>query len=451
MMKQEKMNGEHGMGKKTRFLILILLLVTVFLHAQENDGFGFDDTDGFGFKSPSGFSVNIGGEVSAGFTGFFEYFDSADEIKSIRLGDIFLGSLDFAASTSFAEGLVKLNLRPVFDGSSPVALDEAFVRAFFGPVSVLGGLKKLSWGRADSFGTLDVINPLDYRDLTKLSDPQSVKIARPMIHADWSIASFSKLELVFVPWFEGHKFDASGRWMPNQMKSLLGMGIDIGSYYPDTGTLEYAQAASRFTTSIAFFDLGFQYYYGRLKRPSLVLRMTPAPLPLVDYSRIHQIGFDMAALIAGFNIRAEAGANITNDLDGTDGTVENPSIVWSLGFDRDLFWGINLNLQGAGSLRLFHDSIGASIAEDCEAETDLSSTRLTGIISKKFLRDELEIKLTGLWGIEDMDFLLMPSIIWSRNDLSAELSVGVFGGDREGELGQYRDNGFAKIVLSYKF
>jgi hypothetical protein len=122
-----------------------------------------------------------------------------------------------------------------------------------------------------------------------------------------------------------------------------------------------------------------------------------------------------------------------------------------LGFDRDLFSGVNLNLQGTGRLRLFHDRIGANPAEDVEAGSNLSSTRITGVISRSFLSNELELKATGIWGIEDRDFLVMPAIGWSRNDVSVELSAGFFGGEREGELGQYRDNSFVRLSLSYSF
>ena len=428
-----------------KYLFLILLLAPIILYAQ--DGFGFDEFD-FGF---SGASVSIGGEASAELKGFFDDFGSTDRIKNIKPGDIFSGNLTFGASGSAAEGLVSLNLFPVFDGSSPVQIDEAFVRAFFGPFTVTGGLRKLSWGKADSFGPLDVINPIDFSDLSNISDPQGVKISRPLIHADWAFGSFSKLEAVFVPWFQGDTFATSGRWTPSQVKALLETGINVDDYYPETDTLEYAQAGLRFTTSLGASDLGFQYYYGRLPRPAVTLRLSPTPEPLVNYNNYHQIGVDFAQVIAGFNLRAEAGANITSDLDGDDGTVENPAIVWSLGFDRDLFLGLNLNLQGTGRVRLFHNRIGSSIFQDCEAGSDLTSTRITGIISRKFLRDELELKLTGLWGIEDKDFLLMPAIGWSRNDVSVELSAGFFGGDEKGELGQYRDNAFARLSLSYSF
>jgi hypothetical protein len=429
-----------------KVLILVILFIPAALHAQ--DGFGFGD---FGFSGPQGFSVSIGGEVSAELRGFFDDFSSADKIKNSRAGDIFSGSLEFKASGTAAEALISLNLAPVFDGSSPVEIDEAFVRAFFGPLTVTGGLRKLTWGKADSFGPLDVINPIDYSDLAYISDPQSLKISRPMIHFDWSLGAFSKLEAVFVPWFQGDLFATSGRWMPGQVKELQNIGINIDDFYPETNTLEFAQAGLRFTTSARSSDFGLQYYFGRLKRPAVNLLFTPLPAPVVNYNYYHQIGADFARVIAGLNIRAEAAVNLTSDLDGDDATVENPAFVWSLGFDRDIFAGINLNLQGTGRVRLFHDKISDNPLEDIEAGSGLSSTRISGIISRKFFRDELELKLTSLWGIEDRDFLFMPAIGWSRNDVKLELLTGFFAGDKEGELGQYRDNSFVRLSLSYSF
>ena len=402
--------------------ILFLLFIPVLIYAQE--GFGFGEPDAFGFASPHGFSVRISGEAGAEFTGFFDDFGSAERIRETQAGDVFFGSLDFNAAGSTAEGVIRLNLALVFDGSSPIEIDEAFVRAFFGPAAITGGLRKLTWGKADSFGPLDVINPIDYSDLSKLSDPQNIKIGRPMIHVDWSLSSFSRLEAVFIPWFQGDKFARSGRWAPSQVKALLDAGINIDGFYPETNTLEYAQAGLRFTTSLGSSDLGFQYYFGRSPRPIVSFPSASSPLPAIHYDYFQQIGADFARVISGFNIRAEAGLNITGDLDEYE-------VVWSLGFDRDLFHRINLNLQGTGRER--------------------GSTRITGIISRSFLRDELELKATCIWGIEDRDFLFKPAIGWSRNDVSVELSAGFFGGDREGELGQYRDNSFLRVGLLYRF
>jgi hypothetical protein len=459
---------------KTLFLCsLVFVCLTAALAAQDFDFEDFEDfEDGGDFEAPG--IVKIKGEVSAELKGFFNDFRSPEKRGRIDFGDIFSGRLDFSVSGAAAEGIINLDIQPSRNDASPVDIDEAYLRAFLGPVNIEGGLRKLTWGKADSFGPLDLINPLDYSDLSALTDPESLKIARPMIHLSWNMGDFSKLEAVFVPWFRGHSFAASERWMPAQIGGLipglisanptLAPGLsqfDINKYYKEHKTsLEYAQAGVRFATSAGSSDFGFQYYFGRLPRPAAKIDKmklaSSSPPPddwlNIDYNRYHHAGVDFARVIAGFNVRAEAGANITDDTDGKDGAVYNPSLVWSLGFDRDLFWAINLNLQGSGSVRLFHDEIGANpYSVDTEAGKDLTSTRITAKLSRKFFRDEFEIKTTGLWGIEDRDFLIMPGIVWSRSDLSVELSAGFFGGEKDGELGQYRDNGFVKTTLSYKF
>jgi hypothetical protein len=148
----------------------------------------------------------------------------------------------------------------------------------------------------------------------------------------------------------------------------------------------------------------------------------------------------------------ETALNITEDIEGDRADVYNPSFAWSTGFDRDLFDFINGNFQVVETIRHFHDKIGADpLAIDTEAGKDLSSTRLTLILSKKFFRDKLELKATGLWDIEEEGFLIMPGIVYGSNGVSVELKCGFFGGDKEGELGQYRDNHFVKTILTYSF
>jgi hypothetical protein len=509
--------------KKLNWTVIIFLLIRGFAFSQEftfgdesSNDFGFDS--GFGESGMAGastFGVKISGEISAEIRGFYDEMNSAGAIKNMELGDIFSGELNFSASGTAADAVVNLKLAPVFDKpASPVSIDEAYLRAYFGPVNVEAGIRKLSWGKADSFGPLDVINPLDYSDLSKMNDLQGIKIARPMIHASWGMGTFSKLEAVFVPFYKGHVFAGEGPWTPAEFSNkyasiesdltaavtsyVMSSGLsvnemlafqsahgaylenefrkilspdNINGFYP-ANSLKYAQAGLRFTTTVASSDFGFQYYFGRLPRPVFTYTIDTSSLlfpseadkipdgghPYVnadsihinlDYNYYHQIGIDFARIIAGFNLRAEAGVNITKDPDGKDEEVYNPSLIYSLGFDRDLFWGININLQGTGGVRFFHSQI--KNPRDVEAGKDMTSTRITAVLSKKFLRDELELKATGLWGIEDSDFFIIPALIWSKNEVSAELQAGFFGGDRKGELGQYRDNSYIKAILKYSF
>ncbi|MDR2051914.1 MAG: hypothetical protein LBP80_00725 [Treponema sp.] len=443
-----------------RFLsagILFALILAAPLSAQDF-GFGFDDGedsaasfDGGG----SGPSVAVNGEVSSSMTGYID--DFSEGASHVKPGDIFSGKLNFSANVSAAEGVIKLKLKP---SENPVSIDEAYVRAYFGSFDIEGGLRKLTWGKADSFGPLDVINPLDtseiYPAMADNNDLMGLKIARPLIHASLRLGQFSKLEGVFVPNFEPYRFAESGRWVPAQMKLLSSYNVELVP--PDMATLEYAQAGLRFTTTLGPSDLGVQYYYGRLTQPAVNIVIGQPVRAELLYNPYHQVGIDYAQVIFGFNIRAEFAANITEDLEGDDGSVYNPALAWSLGFDRDLFLGINLNVQANETIRLMNDKLGSgdfvkalSGGFDIEGGKDMTATRITATLSRKFLRDEFELRAAAVWGVEDQDFVVMPALIWTKGDVKIACSGGIFGGDEEGQLGQYRDNHFVKIGIAYTF
>ena len=146
------------------------------------------------------------------------------------------------------------------------------------------------------------------------------------------------------------------------------------------------------------------------------------------------------------------GANITSDIDGGDGLVYNPAVVWSAGFDRAMPGGIAVNLQINESIRPRYNRVGEDPLFDAEAETHPTATQLTFRADKKLFGDKLELRATAIWGIEDMDCYVIPALTWTQGDIILEVSGGVFGGkDRLGELSQYRDNHFIKTLLTYKF
>jgi hypothetical protein len=293
-------------------------------------------------------------------------------------------------------------------------------------------------------GPLDVVNPLDMSDLSGMSDPLSLKIARPLVHASLRFGQFSKLEGVFVPNFEPGRFAVSGPWASPQMTLLSSLTP------PDTTTLDYAQAGLRFTTTITnTADIGAQYYYGRLTTPAITITSTSPPAGSIAYNHYHQIGVDYAQVLFDFNVRAEFAVNITEDLGGDDGGVYNPSLAWSFGFDRDLFWGINLNAQCNETIRLLDSEIRAP--GDIEADNDVTSTRITAALSKKFLRDELGVEAAALWDMESGACLVMPGLTWTKDDVAVKLLAGIFAGRDEGIFGQFHDNSFIKASIKYSF
>jgi len=497
------------MLKRIMLIVFAVIFSCGFIWAQDfGFGFGFaDDNDdneqdigsftafapvssGFG----SSLSVSIGGEVSAGIVGYFDEMSKAaseNDAQFINTRDMFMfsGKLNFLANSSFAKGVINLKLIPAL---VPVSIDEAYLSAFFGGFEISAGLKKLAWGKADQPGPLDVINMPDASKIfVEMADSQSlmnVKLATPMIHASYRFGMFSKIEGVFLPSFEitsmavSSLFSEAGpmlslvsappsiRWIPPQMLDLLKSIQDEKLKFNKTETsgLDYAQAGLRFTTSIVSADVGVQYFYGRMYQPAAKFHLPNIYPPSFEflYNPYHQIGLDYAQVLFGFNVRAEFAANITEDIKGDDGHIYNPSLGWSFGFDRDIFTGFNVNFQANQSIRLLNDKVGSSkdpiisnlfpMPElnpnyDVEADKSITSTRLTAMLSYKFLRDELELRAAVVWGIEDNDAAIMPSLIWVKDDFRAALSGGFFAGDSKGQLGQYKDNNFLKISITYMF
>jgi hypothetical protein len=163
------------MKKNTCLLVLPALLAAFLaapLPAQDAGGEfnpfgGLDDEPAAASDTGRGNGVTVGGEISAGLTGYIK--DMKEDAGNIQAGDIVKGSVAFSAKGDSAEAFVNLQAAPVFDDpKSSVWLDEAYMTVFFGAFTVDAGLRKLTWGRADYEGPLDVINPMDYSDLSEI-------------------------------------------------------------------------------------------------------------------------------------------------------------------------------------------------------------------------------------------------------------------------------------------
>jgi hypothetical protein len=441
--------------KKVLTAALFALLAIPFPLAAQEFGFGFgDDSDAAVSESGGGappLAVSVSGKVGMELLG---YVEELDEPADTSLDGNFHGALNFEAEASNAKAVIHLDVNPPSKtyNSGWVSIDEAYLHAYYGDFELGGGLRKLTWGKADSMGPLDVINPYDYTNLTTLTDNMEMKVAQPLIYGSYRVGSFSKIEAVVLPWFSPHRFaEGEDRWALAAPPLPEENGPDPDTPTADElSTLNYFQAGARFTTTIGSADIGAQYFYGRMYQPATTYTFSGADLSgiTIYYNRYHQIGIDYAQVIAGFNLRAEVAANITEDLSGDDGGIYNPSIAWSLGFDRDLVWGINLNLQCNESIRLMDDKVSDV---DTEAGSDMTSTLITASLSKKFLRDELEIKTAAVWDIENGAALIMPAIVWTKNDVALELSGGIFAGGDEGLFGQFHDNSFIRVGLKYTF
>lgn len=225
--------------------------------------------------------------------------------------------------------------------------------------------------------------------------------------------------------------------------------------YPAGDTLDWSQFGARLTGTIGQVDLGLQYFWGFLPNPVIdadAAMSGSASSAMADYNRYHQVGGDLAAVIFGLNARFEAAANLTDDFAGDDPLTYNPALVWAAGFDRDLFSGINLNLQAKGSYVLGYGEIDRDAdSTDIESGADRTATMIAARLAQKVARDTVEWELAGVWSPEDADFALAPSLTFAIGEAELRLAGRWFGGDDEGNLGQYADNSYAELSLRYSF
>jgi len=425
---------------------LSLCLLAAFLASAP----GFAQAGGFGFgaEADKAAPVALGISGSVGI-GSVVYLSDLSLPGSIDLGELASASLNLSMSGTYAASSLKLRLSKArFEMDPGSVIDEAMVGLYLGPVSLESGLLKLTWGRADSGGPLDVFNPLDLRDQA-ITNSLEKKLAVPMLHARLALGGNSNIDAAFVPGFRGDALETSGKWALAVIKALPSgyspsvLAADLAPVW----TLDHSQAGARFTTIAGGVDLGLQYFYGYQHEP-VIYYVNPAT-PTVEYNRYHQVGLDFAAVFGGFSLRGEAAANLTADLAGTDPSVPNPAIAFSLGFDRSIFADISLNLQYAGFCRLAAG--GISLANDVEYGKGPLSSTLTGALAKTLLKGALTLTFSAAWGIEDSDYLLSPSAVLNFGDGEMGLYGGFFGGNATGSLGQYANASFLRAGIMYKF
>lgn len=499
------------MNKKS---IAIILISFIFLASGFTQEFGFGSFDSdlslneegsndFSLANTNSYGAFAQEKISSNFKPIasvealtFNFFDTSKTQDSGLSAGGRLG-FDYYASSVDGRLAFDFGLYPDYEAK----LDEAWIHSFYGPFDVKAGLLRHTWGKADSSGPLDVINPKQLDNLS-ITDADAQKISQTALILGWSITPFTRLELAATPWFEANSLAMDGDWAAAQVKELTGMmemlagsglvggigvgaGVESGSgadayaaFLPNTTNFKYVQAGARLTGTFASQDFGLQYWYGNMRTPRVALSaefaalpMPPIPtsvFPLISYDRYHLVGVDWASVLVGLNLRAELAALLTEDLSGDDPSVANPQLLWSFGFDRDLFAGISLFMQADGLVRLMYDKIStdplvpatmaamvpqlaplAQIPADFESQQNQTETRIMARLSRSFLRDELECNLTGLWGLEDGDFYLLPEVKLLKGDLSTSLGAGFFFGNKDGTLGQFYKNNWLRLSLKY--
>ncbi len=483
------------------------LLGASLLSAQDfdfGDDFGSDFGGDFG-DSSSSFSASaleVTGEAEINFRAYFddegEYGLPVDEWKTEAEPK---GKINLKYSTDAVSADVKFALsKDVLDNYHEDVIDELTLESYLGNFVVQTGKMKVVWGKGDKLHAVDNFNANDYTDFL-IPDYIDRRLAEPMVRVLYNVPkdvgpfSSSRFEFVWTPFMTADRYASSGKWVPAQIKTLknsltttaesiittaastsqlaavkmLNNSSTLAdNLYPDTKQLKYMQAGARFTTTTGSLDWGVSYYAGRNKKASfdyskinsfvstyLTMGDADDDDKFIDYDFLQVFGLEAAKTFGAYNFRLEGAYDLTKDTAGDDPTIQNNSIAWVAGFDRDLpLSELNVNVQGQGKYILNHDKINDNASLDTENGTYENDIKLVVNISDSWNHGKVKPEVSAVYGFQHFDLIVMPKLTWYVSDgleFSAKgLYMASYKSDRT-EFEGWSNNGFVQLGAKYTF
>jgi hypothetical protein len=447
------------------FTAAALLLAGVSLSA---DDFSFDDFGSSDFGDDTGTAtaesssaIEVHGELdgslraTVGEDALSDIGAISSEEDSIEYGSEAKLNLTYTGDT--IDAFINLQIDPErLEDDMSTLFDEAYLRYYGSGFDFETGLMKVVWGKGDQLHVVDLLNS---DDLTDFVNPDYIdrRLAVPMAKLNVQVGVQGKLEFVYIPTLTPNTNPTSGAWATQQAQDLVAAitAYSLSLPDPDTDTLDYSQAAVRWTNSFGGIDVGALYYCGFLKDPSISYTVDGSGTPTaidISYDRLHAFGLEAGGIVGGFNLRSEAAYYMTEDIAGDDPVVHNNSLNYLVGFDRDLpLHNINLNMQATGSYILNNDEISNGDIE-YDGDDDYSSNLIVCKISDTFNHEKVSIEAKGIYEIEDEDWMIGPEITLAPNgefEFSAEARF--FGGDDDGRLGQFDESSYLQLKVKAMF
>jgi hypothetical protein len=324
------------------------------------------------------------------------------------------------------------------------AVSELYLDARLGRMDLRVGRQQIRWGRADGFNPTDNAVPYDYLD--SLADE---RLAVPALKADVYFDRTS-LEGVWVPFYTPTRLPILGqRWFPHLPREAQGFDLvyrDLGGPFP-AATLGNGQWGLRYNQILSRGEFSFSYFDGFddipfFRSEAALLPGSARPTALIslrrEYYRVRVAGLDFASGIGPIGIRGEAAYFDQSDPDNLDHVLYIVGVdkAWGEWFAVLQYAGQKANGRFAGQA-VFPD-LGLRSTLICRIERTMGPSR------------SLEIK--GALSLHDGDLFLQPVYtVTLSNRWRLKVGAIVFAGEKDGYLGQFRDNSHINLELKYAF
>ncbi len=469
-------------------IIFTLLLTSLMIFSLSAEDFNFNDiiSDETGGASGGSSALSVSGEASV--SSRYIAGDIADEATwdAEKLVDIpYDVSADLKLDLVYAAERTELKASINVDSASLSnnLFDELSATWFGNWFTASFGYKNIVWGKGDKVHVVDLINPMDYSDFIN-TDYLDRKISQPMADFLVPVGMNGLLEVIYVPTFTPNHFAQEGPWVMAEtaaLKTVLtsaattsaltvygttpgGPGPQtlamlnfikqysaVESYLPNTRALSYGQVGVHYTHTLGPVDLGATYYFGLNRNPSVYVTGNTVNDIAINFDRIHVAGLEAAFAFAGFNLRAEGAFTFTEDMEGDNPEVINPSVGFIAGLDRGIpLHNLRFNFQASGNYILNFDQI--TMPNDVENGREKSETNLILNISDSFNHEKIKPEVSVVYSIEENAGCVKPGITFDMDGYFELIFSGTaFWGEKDTRLGQFDDNDYAELKASFSF
>lgn len=433
---------------------------------SEDDLFGEDEPEKRSFLDKIHDTLNISGYFRSRYFRDFEKHNGREQTDEWRNDLRVESSIDLVDSVRL-ELSGDARVHPVRNEDDGVTLEisdldlwEANIQMSFGPVDLLFGQHAIRWGKSDELNPTDNFTPEDFRELINL-DRAERKIPVPMAQMKIHWPEFT-YEAIWQPYFTPNEgADRDSDWYFPAIRAFEENGFVLDVNEPPK-TLRSNVFAHRLQYRGPIIDLGISYAYHYNQTPAMHIvppRFVPGqfpPIPLgpprlrLDYHRLNSIGFEFETVIGGLGLRGEAVYTKAEPLQlspfgrrDRDKVLRKDTSTFVIGADYTFDHDVYLNLQYSGK-NIFHHHADLLVQK--------YEHQVVWNVSRKFMRDRLELSFSGRYAFKPEGFFLTPEI-WYRvnNYMTCRLWVNVFGGDDTALFGTYGNNDQLGLEVKIRF
>lgn len=254
-------------------------------------------------------------------------------------------------------------------------LRELYARIALGPADIRLGKQIIAWGRADALNPTDNLSPDDLTLLVPDDDDQKEGVPGALAALT---TSGTTLTAVWLADFQGHTLPVG----PVQTREPRNVA---------------AQGAVRLERSGGRVDWSVSYFSGLDLLPDIDSAF------VFSYHRLHVVGADAAVALGRYGVRAEAAWLGTEDRDGRDPEIKNPTFYAVVGADRTFGGYFNVNAQYV--IRRVHDYM---------VPPDGGAAQLLARISQQLrpVQHGVTVRLSNQWWHETLAAEI-AGLVWS--------------------------------------